>query len=176
MQENVGIGRRREKALMVGSISLRLCGKHICPWLGLAPRAQLLQQSAWLIHIMWWGFTHHTASQIKLTILRTNASQARLFSWSLARFRQDRGGAGKRRPLISSGRLAAWQNQRSLLWPGCAGMLVRWRRCCSCALVRNLHGAYWPATTIRVLLAGNKEGSRWLRGLRVSVLASLISR
>ncbi len=56
---------------------------------------------------------------------------ARVFSWPPARLRHVRGGVAKRRPLISSpsGRLAAYQNHRSLLCTSNVGLLVRlWRR------------------------------------------------
>ncbi len=45
-------------------------------------------------------------------------------------FHHERGGAGKRRSLISSplGCLAAWPNQQSLLWMSRAGMLVTRKR------------------------------------------------
>ncbi len=55
---------------------------------------------------------------------------AHVFSWPLARLHHVRGGIGRRRSLISSpsGRLAAWPNQRSLLYTSSAGILVRQRR------------------------------------------------
>ncbi len=51
-------------------------------------------------------------------------------SWPPAHFRHERGGAGKMTYLISSssGRLAAWPNQWSLLWTSCDYMLLRQRR------------------------------------------------
>ncbi len=47
-----------------------------------------------------------------------------VFSWPPAHFRHERSSAGKMRSLISSpsGRLAAWPNQRSLVWSNCAYM------------------------------------------------------
>ncbi len=55
---------------------------------------------------------------------------AHVFSWPSVRLRNVRGGEGRSRSLISSplGRLAAWPNQRSLLYANSADKLVSQRR------------------------------------------------